>query len=140
MRCYHFCHVYLSDIQKGIQSAHAQMELFVKYPFNPCNNQSIDLYEWATHHKTMICLNGGNSASLIKTKNLLEGCSYPWSVFYEDEDSLNSTITNVAIVLPERIYTVAKQIREDRSNQYLYNDIDPIDRIIVDLLNSHSLA
>ena len=82
LRCYHFGHFQLSSIQQGIQGAHAQMELFVKYniaraseldnipeyaPTTP-ELQFIEstkmLYTWGREHKTMICLNGGNSASL----------------------------------------------------------------------------
>ena len=134
MRCYHFGNYYLSSIQQGVQSAHAQMELFNKY-------QEIDLYEysestglnppehivrranlakmlfdWSKHHKTMICLNGGNNKDLLEIKDLLtQNDTYPWSYFCEDEDSLGSIITNVAIVLPEKIYSAAEKIRNKQA-------------------------
>ena len=115
MRCYHFGNMYLSSIQQGIQAAHAQMELFVKY--NPalmkpaqrdvCNN----LYEWATEHKTMICLNAGFNSEMLNIKEFLESEDnpYPWAAFYESEEAMGGLLTNIAIVLPEEVYSVSPE-------------------------------
>lgn len=128
MRCYHFGNFYLSSIQQGIQSAHAQMELFVKYQdtginyaedYQPTINeieyqQKVnDLYDWAENHKTMVCLNGGALQDLKNIEELMKdvGNKYPWSTFYEDEYSLGAILTNIAIVLPEEIYDTAAKIR-----------------------------
>ncbi len=144
MRCYHFGNFYLSSIQQGIQSAHAQMELFVKYnDVNADNFGCVDdtrtndeciihrnshklLYDWAENHKTMICLNGGMAADLLSIENVFNHRNfhanpYPWASFREEEDALNSTITNVAIVLPERIYETASV---SRSRDYRIDKID----------------
>ena len=128
MRCYHFGNFYLSSIQQGIQSAHAQMELFVKYQDTGINylddyqptieeyryQDAVDaLYDWAQNHKTMVCLNGGALQDLKNIEELMKdvGNKYPWSTFYEDEYSLGSILTNIAIVLPEEIYETAAKIR-----------------------------
>jgi len=112
MRCYHFSNMYLSSIQVGIQSAHAQMELFVKY--NPskakADGMAVDLlYEWAERHKTMICLNAGFNSEMLKIAAFLksEDNPYPWSTFCESEEAMGGLLTNIAIVLPERIYSVS---------------------------------
>lgn len=151
MRCYHFCHYYLSGIQAGIQSAHAQMELFVKYQVpSPPKKQ---LYHWASKHKTMICLNGGNSAQLDDTIDLLKNPNnpYAWSVFAEDEQSLKSIITNVAIVLPEYIYDADPEARyPDYSKGDIHIDMPvgitnqlnviDFDQMLISYLRKHRLA
>lgn len=118
MRCYHFGNYYMSSIQQGIQAAHCQMELFVKYENaivpGYVTTQKRDLYDWTKYHKTMICLSGGNNNQLKEIKELFG--PYPWSYFCEDEDSLGGILTNVAIILPESIYDTAAKIR---SGEYL---------------------
>lgn len=128
MRCYHFGNYYMSSIQQGIQAAHCQMELFVKYQDSGVNfvddylpsineieyQQKVDdLYDWAENHKTMVCLNGGALQDLKNIEELMKdvGNKYPWSTFYEDEYSLGAILTNIAIVLPEEIYDTAAKIR-----------------------------
>lgn len=120
-RCYHFGNMYLSSIQQGIQSAHAQMELFVKYQKD--SKQKDMLYEWATNHKTMICLNGGFSSDLYNIKDTFKDImnEYPWASFSESEEALGGTITNIAIILPERIYDTAEKIRKGMYILNYYN-------------------
>ena len=129
-RCYHFGNFYLSSIQQGIQSAHAQMELFNKYCPHLHNDMMVDdcpqidmLFEWSNKHKTMICLNGGMLSDLIEIHDILADDEnlYPWSKFYEHEDALKGMLTNVAIVLPERIFGTAEAIR--RRKFYLEGNI-----------------
>ncbi|MDD5151226.1 MAG: hypothetical protein PHC28_12255 [Flavobacterium sp.] len=60
----------------------------------------------------MILLNGGNSSSL---KNIVRWFSEPWnnfdwSYFNEDEESLDSAITAVGIILPEKIYNYSLEM------------------------------
>ena len=113
MRCYHFGNFYLSSIQQGIQAAHAQMELFVKYQDTGINyvedyqptideieyQQKVDdLYDWAENHKTMVCLNGGALEDLKNIEELMLNPEnkFPWSKFYEDESSLGGILTNIS--------------------------------------------
>lgn len=128
MRCYHFGNYYMSSIQQGIQAAHCQMELFVKYR-DLCGlylddyqmstaeysyqEKVDDLYDWAENHKTMVCLNGGNLQGLKDIELLCQNDQnkFPWATFYEDEMSLGSLLTNVCIVIPEYIYENAAKIR-----------------------------
>jgi hypothetical protein len=110
MRLYTFGNYYLSSIQQGIQAGHAAVELFNKYE----NSEQLNtVKDWAKNHKTMVCLNGGNNANLKEIRDLFknETNPYPWTSFYEDDDSLNGTLTCVAIVLPEIIYDIASKIR-----------------------------
>ncbi len=133
MRCYHFGNYYLSSIQQGIQASHSQMELFVKYKETSDPNQDKFqremLYDWSKHHKTMICLNAGANKDLNEIKKLFDqnNNDYPWSYFCEDEDSLGGILTNVAIVLPEKIYDAAEKIRNKQasfSDNSLYLNVE----------------
>lgn len=112
MRCYHLNNMYLSSIQQGIQSAHAQMELFVKYPSN--TPQGAFLFDWATNHKTMIVLNGGFLSDMQEALEFLNNPSnpYPFAEFYESQEAMGGMLTNIAIVLPEKIYTTAEFMRK----------------------------
>lgn len=121
LRLYTFTNMYLSSIQKGIQSAHLVHEIMIESQMNRVTTfadsngirQSIDytqknlmVLEWAEHYKTMIVCNGGNSAMLQEFIDFMESGNlpYPWTYFKEDEESLNGALTVVGIVLPEDIY------------------------------------
>ena len=115
-RLYTFSHQYLSPLQKGLQTAHLVEELNLKY--NVAGNagwRSLQgnvksayniLTEWGKFHKTIIILNGFNSANLLKIYNELfeicESLSLPFAKFNEDE-SLNNALTCVGIVVPMTI-------------------------------------
>jgi hypothetical protein len=92
---------YLSSIQQGIQAAHALGEMGLH------NGDNESFCEWIDKHKTMVLLNGGNSASLRELWTLLSdprNKEFPVSKFHEDKQSLDGALTCVAIVLPEYIY------------------------------------
>lgn len=110
LRLYCFNNMYLSGAQSGIQSLHTTAELFVKYlPFeHKCSDV---LYDWANNHKTVIVLNGGMSKDLQELKRFLSANSttkenhFPWAYFNESEEALSCALTNVGIVVPERVYS-----------------------------------
>ena len=114
LRCYTFGNMYMSSIQQGIQAAHAIGELFVKY--NPLDAgasahyaNTIDmLYTWASSHKTMICLNAGMDSEMRLVQELLQRSDNPhaWAAFYESTEALGGLLTNIAIILPESVYSV----------------------------------
>lgn len=139
MRCYHFGNYYMSSIQQGIQAAHCQMELFVKYENaivpGYVTNQKRDLYDWAENHKTMICLSAGNNNQLKEIKELFqsEQNKFPWSYFCEDEDSLGGILTNVAIVLPPEIYDTATKIRSGEHSISVNKIWDENDKFVIQL-------
>lgn len=140
-RCYHFGNMYLSSIQHGIQAAHAQMELFVAYDKHvaktiDCESANVDevdyaakttmLYDWATNHKTTICLNGGYLSNM---KSILlhlthDDNPFPFASFRESDEAMGGMLTNIAIVLPQYIYETASWLR-GRGNQLVTYDGDP---------------
>lgn len=109
---YGFGNYYLSSIQQGIQNAHVITKISVKY--KPLSAQHSQYINWATNHFTMCCLNGGNSKDLDSLINIfdVDENPFPWSVFYEDDQSLNGALTAVGIILPSKIYDTAKAVRE----------------------------
>lgn len=109
MRCYHINNFYLSGIHAGIQSAHAQHELAIKYLDSEVSSSAEarqDYLTWAKHHKTIIVLNGGMQSDLQSFQALLEQTNnpYAWAPFHESEDALNGALTNIALVLHESMY------------------------------------
>lgn len=87
------------------------MELFVKYVDN--SPQKEMLYDWGKNHKTMIVLNGGYLADMQEALEFFKHPQNPYAFteFYEGEDVLGGIMTNIAIVLPEKIYKTSKFIR-----------------------------
>lgn len=126
LRAYAFTNFYLSSIQHGIQAFHALHEMFVEYkPTKKYDPASEMLYDWATYHKTMITLNGGNLDGLRKVWELVNnfGVDFPmvpFACFHEDMQSLGGIMTCVIIVLPASIYNAQKL--EDDSWIYTTDD------------------
>lgn len=133
MRCYHFCNMYLAGVHAGIQSAHAQHELAVKY-LKPMHEREAEwetieawtrdrdaqdrgaeqYLEWAENHKTMILLNAGMMGDLLKLETILssEDNTFPFATFREDEYALNKALTNVCVVLPYQMYELSYHIMQ----------------------------
>ena len=162
MRIYHFGNFYMSSIQQGIQAAHCQTEMFLKYnEYVPPGTEPIILekqdmlYEWAANHKTMICLSGGMDINLQEIKQLMAQPEnpFPWSYFNESEEAMNFMLTNVAVILPEEIYETAANIRSRKwviVNNSVYEgeaypgnyklDVSNYAIRVIELLNSCGLA
>lgn len=139
MRLYTFVNYYLSDIQRGIQTAHVVQELNNKY-----NNKRYEglshkklLQEWGENHKTIIVLNGKNSENL---RNILAACDsigfqYPYAQFNEDEQSLDCALTCVGIVVPEHIIEMSNSIKTTT-----YVGANELDIQLATIISSHNLA
>lgn len=120
MRLYTFVNMYLSPIQHGIQTAHIVSDLFIKYASNDIylDNARENLYDWAENHKTIIVKNGGFASNLINIYDQISNQNlYPCAIFREGSDELNSTVTAVGIVLPERVYSLSIEVGEDATNK-----------------------
>ena len=129
MRCYHFGNFYMSSIQQGIQAAHCQMELVLKYDLQSGDALAM-LWDWMHNHKTMICLNGGMLADMKELWEVLdvEDNPYPYAKFHESDEAMGGMLTNIAIVLPERIYEAARFIRK----QYNYLEQKTLSTVVTD--------
>jgi len=118
LRCYTFTLFQLSSIQQGIQAGHAAVELMLKHPRTDVFHlNSVD--EWAHYWKTMVLLNGGDVyelRELIMFFSLIVN-PYPWTVFYESEESLDGIPTSIAIILPDRIFITAENLRKMKAGE-----------------------
>jgi hypothetical protein len=96
--------MYLGSLQKGLQTAHVVSDLAMASVMDSKIRGAF--MQWACTDKTIIVLNGGNSASLEAFEKFLgdTGCQWPWAAFREDEQSLNGAITAVGVVVPESVY------------------------------------
>jgi hypothetical protein len=100
MRFYAAGNMYLSSIQQGIQAFHCLGEMV---SHRGAEVAMVD--EWLHNHKTLVCLNGGNNATLTEFYNLIvDNPLYPVAKFHEDEQSMGGMLTCVGIIVPERIY------------------------------------
>ena len=118
LRLYTFVHAYMSPIQHGIQTAHIVGDLLTMSAHTPRQRTQHQIaYDWATDHKTIIVLNGGNSQSLLNILDVLStmsnALSLPCVSFYEDGVSMELMRTAVGIVVPESIYTLSRLPRGD---------------------------
>lgn len=117
MRFYGFGNYYLSSLQQGLQAGHAAVELHVKYNIldghYDADFQKNMFNNWAMNHKTMVLLNGGNSADLQELFEFLSNDEnpYPYVKFHEDEVSLNGALTYVGLILPPKIYDTSAAMR-----------------------------
>jgi hypothetical protein len=148
MRLYTFGNYYLSSIQQGIQAAHLTAELFTKYTNELRDVHTPDgvLYEWATNHKTMVCLNGGNNSELAEISDKLfflgKALGLPSTEFREDVDSLGGITTCCGIVVPTYLYEGAQEARgvDTITRSYLVPNLGNDQWALIDLLNSCGLA
>ncbi len=101
--------LYLSELQKGLQTAHIVGELMAAY--RPGFNDAGDAaYEWAANDKTIIILNALNHGGVVAARDnmrlLAEELNLPSAIFYEDEMSMNRMATAFGVVVPEALYDV----------------------------------
>jgi len=120
MRLYSLINFYISDLQRGLQTAHCVSEISTRYVKTSPEH---DVFEdWAINHKTIIILNGGNSAMLRSACEILGDSAVklnlPWSAFHEDENSLDGALTSVAIIVGPEIY--AARIYPEMPESYIY--------------------
>jgi hypothetical protein len=109
---YTYAHAWISSIQKGIQSWHCSDDMSIKYEDQP--EKMIQLNDWKRNHKTVMIMNGGNSAMLEGLHEFFNNIDNPYAFgwFHEDAESLNGAITSVGICLPEKIYNAMAFIRK----------------------------
>lgn len=128
MRYYGFANFMLSSIQQGVQNFHVIHEMFVKYQVSSSGAARV-LYDWAQSHKTAVFLNGGNAAGVRDVYKQLEtfgqNLCLPYSCFYEDEQSLDNSMTACGIVVPTNIVDLVTALRASTtpwSSNLCYSD------------------
>jgi len=126
-RLYSFTNMYLSSIQKGIQTAHLVGEMSRIYSNTSAESSGASkalseaFKQWLDQDRTIIVLNGGNCQNLqdISSKifDIVLGCTlkYPECFFCEDDESLNGAITAYGIVLPSDVWQGTSKHKGDRA-------------------------
>lgn len=101
-----FTNTYLSDLQKGLQTAHLVGDMswdYTKGLAGKKNPKAAKLFEeWRTVHRTIIIFNGGNHETLGEMfDKYKEQRKYPVGLFQEDHQSLRGAHTVFGIILPD---------------------------------------
>lgn len=155
MRFYGFGNYYLSSLQQALQAHHACQEIYNKYfltdPVVVDAPERASYDDWSKNHKTIVLLNGGNSADLLELNEFFKSVEhdYAFASFCEDEQSLCGALTSVGIILTPAIYDWAALDRANRGRiQYTRPDDPSIARPsfsrweeeLIERLNSYALA
>lgn len=142
LRLYTWTLYQLSPIQQGIQAAHAAVELAMKTNRERAENaEAWQTYcHWGETWCTMVLLNGGDVASMKKIHRLFKSKinPHPWAAFRESQDSLHGIMTSIAILIPEKIFGMAAQIRKGEFVP-LYT-LNAFEQALVELINDSGLA
>ncbi len=107
--------LYLSDLQKGLQTAHVVSEIASNYVnLGGKPHPAFQKFtHWATTDKTIIILNALNQQGVLdayaaiqqwERSRVFQEFPFPHALFREDEQSMNGMATACGIVLPENIY------------------------------------
>lgn len=163
MRAYFFGNgVYMSQIQQGIQAAHALARMFVDPDMD--ESRRAYLHAWANDHETIILLNGGMSAQIQEILYFFTSPQnpYPWAPFYEEPAALTphiesglGALTTVGIIIPEKIYGLSSLIKqypdteqaiegkfklESKDGDFVDHEVSNWEFSLAKLLNSYRLA
>lgn len=148
---------YLSDLQKGIQTAHVVSDLSQEC-YNPETPQGIMYATWASVDKTIIVCNAMNHFGVQQAYtgiNEFKDLKLPFTIFYEDEASMNEMATAAGVIVPQKYYDVKFNPRLSGSggswehtdadrNLHIYTDIgtdeDTLEFRFITLLKSFRLA
>ncbi len=143
MRAYFWGNMYMSSIQQGIQSLHCLSEMYVKYRHAVAGTQNQkDLFTWADTYKTVIVLNAGESIKLAAICDHFQSDDnpYAWAQWSESYDAINGALTNVGIILPERMYKAAQEKKKYWRNWENRQKLTEWEIELADLINSTYMA
>lgn len=145
-RGYVFVNRALSSIQKGVQGAHALVELTKTYN-TESNDAASTLHEWRESHKTLVFVDCGFHQEMLE--HYLTAVAYceklelPHALFIEDDWTMNSMATAFAIIVPSTIYDIDIAEFDMGKKYYLSGAVvgdDPDDVALCRFLKSFRLA
>ena len=114
-RGYVFVNRALSSIQKGVQGAHALVELTSKPEYQQVNvpgslPSARALDTWRILDKTLVFLDCGFHQEILEhyltAASFCEKFKLPHALFVEDDWTMNSMATAFAIIVPDTIYDI----------------------------------
>ena len=134
-----FANTYISDLQKGLQTAHLVGDMAWDYSkglVGKKNPKAAKLFEeWQTIHRTIIIFKSGNHDYLCELyERLKDQRKYPVGRFEEDHQSLRGATTVVGIVLPDPFDSYLGRKHADVSK------MTDLEKEILELLDSSQLA
>lgn len=130
MRAYFWGNFYLSSIQQGIQALHTLGNMFVKYDADDELEMVID---WADKHKTVVVMNGGDSADLKEIAEIVGGQErYPWATFAEE--GISDALTCVGIVVDDKMVEFINEVRSARREKRRFDFGERLDNETYELV------
>lgn len=123
--------MYISDIQRGIQTHHMFGNMLVDATDRSRDECYVmdQVVDWARNHQTIVILNGGDESRLSNLLSLFQTQdNFPIGAFREP--ALGNALTSVGIILPERIYSVSDAIRmnpNEPSGQFIPDEFHPFE-------------
>lgn len=97
---------YISPLQCGLQTAHVVGDLSVRYKHNTEQHKAYE--DWAAKDKTVIILGAGNHKGIVDCYQELQRVAEPlglaFTIFCEDEQSMNRMATACGVIVPEKYY------------------------------------
>lgn len=102
--------LYLSPLQRGLQTAHVVGELMTKY--KPDFNDVADsAYDWAAEDKTIIICDAGNHQGVVDCwaelkRTAIDTVMVCGAIFHEDEQSMNGMATACGVIVPKKYWDV----------------------------------
>jgi len=141
MRLYSFvAGLYLSQLQRGLQTAHVLGELNSKYEDHGANLARMEkqqlLREWQRKHKTIIIASAMTAGEVRRLHEKLLTMTADWqpspmqmpvAMFCEDVESADGMATAVGIVVPQHYYDakfVSGKLDPAGLDSYVYTDED----------------
>lgn len=142
-RLYTFtANLYLSDLQKGLQSGHVVGELNA-YDTGTPGRDAFD--DWSLQDKTMIICGAGNHGGVLRCYDTIQRlCDQPGadielaslahSLFREDEESMNGMATACGVIVPEKFWNTKLKNRstayadstiENSPDDFYYEHVSP---------------
>jgi hypothetical protein len=99
--------LYLSELQKGLQTAHVTAEMAL-YKSN--SSQFRDFNTWAREDKTIIICSAGNHQGVVdcwaELERINSALCLPAAIFREDEQSMNGMATACGVIVPKKYWDV----------------------------------
>ncbi len=107
--------LYLSELQKGLQTAHVVSEIAAKVMDDFDNNRPLTgmhaFSNWANKDKTIIICNAGNHKGVLECwaelkRTAIDPGFVTGAIFHEDEQSMNGMATACGVIVPEQYWDV----------------------------------
>jgi len=108
--------LYLSPLQRGLQTAHAVSEMhavLLNKDSGEVSPERAAFNDWALEDRTIVILDALNSAGVIdaytKATAFADFFNLPVVMFSEDTQSLNNATTAAGIIVPDYIFDAKKK-------------------------------